>query len=79
MPGSSKNPENGPATVTPQSTLRAKCARCGHGYSFHGKATDVECKAMGCMGGQDGERCPGFVPAEEAPSFPPTESLSSRA
>ena len=40
--------------------LRAKCARCGHAWSFHGKAREVTCKAMGCKGGDDGVRCTGF-------------------
>ncbi len=41
--------------------LREKCARCGHSWSFHGKSLDVICKAMGCKGGDDQSRCPGFV------------------
>lgn len=43
--------------------LREKCARCGHSFSFHGKAIGVTCRAMGCKGDQ-GQRCPGFVQQE---------------
>lgn len=45
--------------------LRTRCARCGHSYSFHGKAFEVTCRAMGCKGGPEGSRCPGFVLAEQ--------------
>lgn len=40
--------------------LHTKCERCGHAWSFHGKAKRVECKAMGCKGGKNGARCAGF-------------------
>jgi hypothetical protein len=38
-----------------------KCKRCGHAWSFHGKAMKTECKAMGCKGGPRGKRCQGFA------------------
>lgn len=38
-----------------------KCARCGHAWSFHSKQLAVQCKAMGCKGGLDSQRCSGFV------------------
>jgi len=41
-------------------SLRERCARCGHAWSFHGKREHVACRAMGCKG-DHGERCPGFI------------------
>lgn len=41
--------------------LRTRCGRCGHAWSFHGKSFDEICKAMGCRGGDEGCRCPGFI------------------
>jgi hypothetical protein len=41
--------------------LHQRCDRCGHSFSFHGKTFEVTCRAMGCRGGEDGARCPGFV------------------
>lgn len=49
--------------------LHAKCPRCGHAWSFHGKAVGVQCKAMGCKGGPDGKRCPGFIVEPEQPTL----------
>lgn len=49
--------------------LHTKCARCGHAWSFHGKAERVQCKAMGCKGGAAQARCPGFVSAPDAASL----------
>lgn len=49
------------ATTEWRIDLREKCARCGHAWSFHGKAMETTCRAMGCKGGQDKTRCPGFV------------------
>lgn len=46
--------------------LHERCARCGHSWSFHGKALKRECKAMGCKGGDHGVRCEGFVPITAA-------------
>lgn len=50
--------------------LRERCARCGHSYSFHSKRFEATCKAMGCKGGPDGTRCPGFVLTEPEQSQP---------
>jgi len=47
--------------VAAEIDLHAKCERCGHAWSFHGKRKRVQCKAMGCKGGKNGTRCPGFV------------------
>jgi hypothetical protein len=50
-------------------SLREKCARCGHAYSFHQKAFTEPCRAMGCKGGPDKTRCQGFVRPEKATSL----------
>ena len=49
--------------------LRERCALCGHAFSFHGKALGIPCRAMGCRGGPDDTRCPGFVRTEAAVSL----------
>jgi hypothetical protein len=41
-------------------SLLARCATCGHSFSFHSKAVGAPCKAMGCKG-TDGHRCTAFV------------------
>jgi hypothetical protein len=40
--------------------LLARCATCGHSFSFHSKTVGSPCKAMGCKG-THGERCTAFV------------------
>lgn len=42
--------------------LRAPCARCGHGWSFHGKQRRAPCKAIGCHAGRDRAPCPDYRP-----------------
>ena len=50
--------------MTEPINLHEKCAQCGHAWSFHQKAFGATCLAMGCKGGEDNQRCTGFVRTE---------------
>jgi hypothetical protein len=48
----------------PTAAARTGCGVCRHPKALHSNGKSG-CRAYACTAGQDGQPCPGFVPAEE--------------